>query len=214
MATILFNSFGQNGTLITWAFIVILQFAIGSSILTATSRQIFAFSRDRGFPFSGWLYHVNTRVCAPVRCVWFAAISAGLLGLLSFAGSNAIGAVFSVMVISQYMSYSIPICARHLARDKFKRGPFHLGKWSLPVAIVAVCWMGLMSLIFCFPANPSPGASDMNYAAIVFGGVLILATMYFYVPKYGGMYWFKGPIRTTSDSLGESSDVQLSESDK
>ena len=26
--------------------------------------------------------------------------------------------------------------------------------------------------------------------------VLILSTTYFYCPKYGGKYWFKGPIRT------------------
>ncbi|KAK2462555.1 hypothetical protein APHAL10511_005525 [Amanita phalloides] len=202
MATILFNSFGQKGTLITWAFIVILQFTMGSSILTAASRQIFAFSRDGGLPLSEWLYHVNTHNHAPLRCVWFAAISAGLLGLLSFAGPNAIGAIFSLVVISQYMSYSIPICARHLSSTKFKRGPFHLGMMSLPVAVVALCWMAMMMVVFCFPANPNPSAKDMNYAAVVFGGVLILATAYFYLPRYGGKYWFKGPVGTiASDSL-------------
>ena len=31
------------------------------------------------------------------------------------------------------------------------------------------------------------------------GGVLFLETVYFYCPKYGGRYWFKGPIRTIDD---------------
>ncbi|KAF8694665.1 hypothetical protein AX14_001959 [Amanita brunnescens Koide BX004] len=196
MATILFNSFGQRGTLVVWTFIIVLQFAMGSSVLTATSRQIFAFSRDGGFFFSSWLYNVNRRVHAPVRCVWFAVAVALLLGFLSFAGPNAIGAIFSLVVISQYMSYSIPIMARHLGRDKIARGPFHLGRFSLPIAIVAVSWMTFMIVVFFFPAYPDPGVQNMNYAVVVFGGVLILATLYFYFPKYGGKYWFKGPNRT------------------
>jgi amino acid transporter len=76
---------------------------------------------------SGWLYHVNPRVHAPVRCVWFAASVALLLGLLSFAGPNAIGAIFSLGIIAQYASWSIPILARHLGGQKISRGPFHLG---------------------------------------------------------------------------------------
>ena len=95
--------------------------------LTAGSRQIFAFSRDGGFPLSSWLYHVNRRVYAPIRCVWFAAAAALLLGLLSFAGPGAIDAIFSLSVVGQYASWSIPILARHLGGQKISRGPFHLG---------------------------------------------------------------------------------------
>ncbi len=95
--------------------------------LTATSRQIFAFSRDGGFPLSSWLYHVDHRVYAPVRCVWFAVAVAVLLGLLAFAGPNAIGSIFSLAVVSQYVSFIIPITARHLGGEKISPGPFHLG---------------------------------------------------------------------------------------
>jgi len=129
-------------------------------------------------------------VHAPVRCVWFAAAIALLLGLLSFAGPNAIGAVFSLSVIAQYMAYSIPITARHLGggKKKIPRGPFHLGIFvcyidlshrllatnvnsiqSLPIAVVAVSFMALVSVVFLFPSYPNPGAQNMNYAVVVFG---------------------------------------------
>ncbi|KAF8325369.1 APC amino acid permease [Amanita rubescens] len=196
MATILFNSFGQKGTLVIWAFIIILQFSMGSSIITAASRQIFAFSRDGGFPLSNWLYHVNHRVYSPVRCVWFAAVVALLLGLLAFAGPDAIGAIFLLSVISQYVAYIIPISARHLGGEKISPGPFHLGTFSLPVSVIAVLWMMLIFVVFLFPTIPNPGVQSMNYGVVVFGGILILAIVYFYCPKYGGKYWFKGPIRT------------------
>jgi len=135
MATILFNSFGRRGTLALWAFIVVVQFTMGTSMLTTCSRQIFAFSRDGGLPLSKWLYNVNKRVHAPVYAVWFSVILSFLLGLLSFAGPSAIGAVFSLVVAAQYVAYSIPIAARFIGGRKIQPGPFNLGKLSIPIAV-------------------------------------------------------------------------------
>ena len=35
------------------------------------------------------------------------------------------------------------------------------------------------------------------------GGALLLSIVYFYFPKYGGVYWFKGPIRTSTSVEGD-----------
>ena len=51
-----------------------------------------------------------------------------LLGLLSFAGPSAIGAVFSLVVAGQYVAYSIPIAARFIGGRNIQPGPFNLGK--------------------------------------------------------------------------------------
>ena len=96
--------------------------------MTTCSRQIFAFSRDGGLPLSKWLYNVNKRTHAPVPAVWFSVILSLLLGLLSFAGPSAIGAVFSLVVAGQYVAYSIPIAARFIGGRKIELGPFNLGK--------------------------------------------------------------------------------------
>jgi len=73
-----------------------------------------------------------------------------------------------------------------------------------------------MTIIIMFPENPNPGVGDMNYTCVVqgasrcfsfffawpgcnmIGGVLALATIYYFLPKYGGMHWFKGPVVTVS----------------
>ena len=96
--------------------------------LTTCSRQIFAFSRDGGLPLSKWLYNVNKKTHAPVHAVWFSVIISLLLGLLSFAGPSAIGAVFSLVVAGQYVAYSIPIAARFIGGRNIQPGPFNLGK--------------------------------------------------------------------------------------
>lgn len=88
---------------------------------------MFAFSRDGALPFSGVLYHISERTRTPVRCVWAAAFVAALLGLIAFAGTIAISAVFTVGVVGQYVADSIPIAARWLGGKKLERGPFHLG---------------------------------------------------------------------------------------
>ncbi|OCB87964.1 amino acid transporter [Sanghuangporus baumii] len=199
MATIFFNSFGQKGTLAIWAFVVIVQFFMGTSMLLASSRQVFAFSRDGALPFSRYLYRMNSYTRTPVNTVWFSAICAVLLGLLVFAGDQAINAVFSISVTASYIAYAVPIVARFAFNNEFKPGPFNLGWFSLPCAIISVLWMAFMFVVFMFPENPLSwvtAAEDMNYSIVVLGGIMLFSVIYYYFPKYGGVYWFKGPVRT------------------
>ncbi|OBZ67516.1 putative amino-acid permease PB24D3.02c [Grifola frondosa] len=194
MLTILFNSFGKHGTIALWSFVIVTQFIIGISFVTASSRQIWAFSRDGALPFSKLLYRVNTFTGTPVNAVWFSAACSLLLGLLAFAGPAAVGAVFTLGVVAQYLSYIIPISARFLGGQKFNPGPFSLGVASRPVAIVAVSWMTFMGVVLLFPSTPQVAQTDMNYTVVVLGGVLCLATAYYYLPVYGGSCWFQGPV--------------------
>ncbi|PPQ75687.1 hypothetical protein CVT26_001521, partial [Gymnopilus dilepis] len=198
MATILFNSFGQKGTLAVWSGIIVVQYALGTSIASSLFFLCSGSSdkADGALPLSKWLYKIDDRTHAPTRCVWFTVTVAGLLGLLSFAGSNAIGAVFTLAVVCQYIVYCIPISARFLGGQEVKPGPFRLGKLSLPIAIIAVTFMTFFIVVFLFPADPNPGAGNMNYTVVVLGGALVLSIIYYFFPKYGGRHWFTGPVRT------------------
>lgn len=153
MAAILFSRFGQRGTLALWSFVVIGQYTIGFNAVIVTSRQVFAFSRDRVLPFSGVLSRVNKYTHTPINAVWFAVMIAALLGLLSFAGSQAISAIFSLSVNAFYIAYTIPIASRWLGDNNFRPGPFHLGPFSLPISVIAVILMTCMNIVFLFPAT-------------------------------------------------------------
>ena len=63
-------------------------------------------------------------------------------------------------------------------------------------AFISVSWMMSMSIVFFFPMRKHTNAQGMNYTAVVLGGVLILSLVWFYIPVYGGVHWFKGPVRT------------------
>ena len=51
-------------------------------------------------------------------------------------------------------------------------------------------------VIFAFPSAPGPDAQEMNYMPVVYGAWIGFCLLYYYMPVYGGVYWFKGP-RTT-----------------
>lgn len=43
----------------------------------------------------------------------------------------------------------------------------------------------------------------MNYTVVVVGGTLMLSLGYYFLPKYGGVYWFEGPVETIRDRAGK-----------
>ncbi|KAJ7849614.1 APC amino acid permease [Mycena leptocephala] len=194
MSAILFNSFGKKGALAIWSLVVVVQFMMGTSILTSSSRQTWAFSRDGALPFSPFFHQINKTTRTPVNSVWLGAVGALLLGLLAFAGPTAINAVFSLGVACQYVIFSIPISARFLGGKKFKPGPFHLG-------IFSSCGHhcrgldGLMIIVMMFPSSLVVDSASMNYSCVVLGGTLSFAVGYYYIPKVGGKYWFEGPVK-------------------
>ena len=67
---------------------------MGSSILTAISRQIWAFSRDNGLPFSFWIKRVNKNLSTPINAVIFGGICSVIMGLLVLIGTVAANALF------------------------------------------------------------------------------------------------------------------------
>lgn len=210
MAAILFSSLGQKGTLAVWSVVVAVQFFMGTSSLLASSRQTFAFARDGGLPFSRYLYRVNRRTQTPVNCAWFSAFIALLLGLLAFAGSTAISAIFSLGVVGLYIAYIIPIISRFAGGTEWRPGPFNMGRLGLPVAAIAVAWMIFSIVILIFPSSPDPSGPDMNYTIVVLGAWISLCLIYYYFPVYGGVYWFHGPIANVSSAEDGQEDTKSS----
>ncbi|KAG2135208.1 amino acid/polyamine transporter I [Suillus bovinus] len=214
MAQILYNSLGQKKTLALWCFIILAEYIVASNSLLVGSRQSFAFARDGALPFSRYLYRINHYTGTPVNTVWFDAICALAIGLLSFLSTEAINAIFTISVTASYIAYITPITTRFAFKNDFKPGPFHLGKLSLPVAVIAVVWMVFVILVFFFPATPQTTVQQMNYTVVVLGGFMFLAISWYYCPVYGGVHWFDGPISNFTSVIGGESRDESSTSEK
>ena len=76
--------------------------------------------------------------------------------------------------------------------DRFVRGPFHLGKFSYPIAIIAVLWIAFISIVFCLPELNPVNSKTLNYAPVAVGIVLFYALGFWAV---SARKWFAGPVK-------------------
>lgn len=150
---ILLDIFGEDGAIVLFTLVIICVWHCGLFSMTSNSRMMYAFARDRGI--SPWFAHVDERFQSPVRTIWLAAFLAFCLGLPSLGSSVAFSAATSIATIGLYLSYAMPILEGLIWPAHFHKGPFNLGKFSKPVALVAVLWVLFITIVFCLPElNP------------------------------------------------------------
>jgi amino acid transporter len=163
----------QNTALAILAITIICGFFMGQGCMVAASRVTFAYARDDCLPASFWIKKINKHTYTPVNAVWFNTSIGCLLLLLIFGGTVAIGAIFSVGAIAAYIAFTIPIFIRvFFVGDRFRRGPWHLGKFSKPIGMMACSFILVMMPILCFPSvrGNNLTAELMNWTAVVYGG--------------------------------------------
>ena len=123
MGSLCLQVLGQKAGLAMFALNIIAQFFVGQGCTVASSRVVYAYSRDGALPGSRWWKKVNKHTNTPVNAVWFVLTVGALLGLLMFASPVAIGAVFSIGAIAQYMAFIFPVALKlFVVGDKFKPG--------------------------------------------------------------------------------------------
>jgi amino acid transporter len=129
----------------------------GVSAMTSASRMVFAFSRDGGLPGHSLWAKISPKYRTPANAIW------GLFGfaLLLALSVKAYSAVLSIAVIALYLSYGLPIAARVYVRlsgsKKDEVGPWNLGAFSTPAAVVAVLWIAFITVVFVLPPNDQAG---------------------------------------------------------
>ncbi|KAK0335371.1 polyamine transporter tpo5 [Friedmanniomyces endolithicus] len=187
---ILLDIFSEDGAIVLFTLVIICVWHCGLFSMTSNSRMMFAFSRDHGIP--RWFHYVDARFHAPVRTIWLAAALAFILALPSLGSSVAFAAATSIATIALYVSYGLPILIGLIWHKNFKKGPFNLGVFSRPVALVACLWIGFISIIFCLPNVDPVTSQTLNYTPVAVGivGLWTFGSWYLFARKY-----FTGPIR-------------------
>jgi amino acid transporter len=143
----------QRITLAILALTIIAGFAMGQGCMIAASRVTFAYARDGCFPLSKYWARVHPWAQTPVNAVWFNCIIGILLVLLIFAGDVAIGALFSIGAIAAFVAFTLPIFIRvFFVGNRFRPGPWNLGKFSIPIGMIASGFVILMVPILCLPS--------------------------------------------------------------
>jgi amino acid transporter len=181
-----------------WVVTIAMWFC-GLSCITSTSRMIFAFARDGGMPASQIWSRVSRKYRTPAAGVWLSTILSfllpcGVIALVSvskqvsqkpFEFSQLYPAVTGISTIGLYLSYGIPVFLKLLAIRRGlwtsrANGPWSLGSWSVPVNLIALIWIGFITVLFVLPPNELTGW--------IFGGTFAALLLFFFI-------WVKGRFR-------------------
>jgi amino acid transporter len=160
--------------------IVVANYICALAGLTSTSRMIFAFARDGGLPASSVWRHVSPGFRTPVAAIWLGAV----LSVAATLYSPAFAALAAGCALFLYISYAMPIAAGLFTEGKSwtEFGPFRLGIWSKPFAVVTV----LGVLVLMYAGIQPPFDILINYAI---GLVVLLVILWFGIERRR----FKGP---------------------
>lgn len=171
---------------------IVCGFSMGQGCMVAASRVTYAYARDDCFPLSRIWKRVNKYTQTPVNAVWFNTVIGICLTLLVFGGLVAISAIFSIAAIAAFVAFTIPITIRtFFVGNRFRHGPWHLGKFSPIIGTLATCFTALMIPILCLPSvtghNLTP--SLMNWTCLVWGAPMLSVMIWWVVDAHK---WFKG----------------------
>ena len=150
--------------------IVLANFLCALAGLTSISRMIYAFARDGGLPMSSTLASVNPTYRTPVAAIWTGAV----LSVAATLYSPAFAALAAGCALFLYVSYAMPIAAGVMAEGKTwtEFGPFRLGVWSKPFALISMAGV----LVLMYAGIQPPFDILINYAV---GTIVVLLVLWF-----------------------------------
>ena len=201
---------------VTWVKVVLIiscvgQFFCGMSCITAASRMLFAFSRDRAVPGHDFWTRLDKNR-NPSHAAAGVAAGAVILTLPAlYAPKGAPGvpiafyAVTSVTVIGLFAAFAIPIYLRWRIGEHFVQGPWNLGKhwkWMAPIAVLEII---IISVYFIMPTTPAgmPGNKAFAWTSINYTPVALLivvgGAMLWWV--LSAHKWFTGPVVNVATPL-------------
>jgi amino acid transporter len=157
--TILETALGARAGALFSALVAMAMWFCGLSAVTWSSRVVYAFSRDNGMPGSKMWKRVSKKHLTPAPAIWLCVAVAFVAAV--YAGAYSV--VTSISVIGLYFSYTIPVFLALRAKrandgaNHAQRGPWHLGRYSSAINVVAIVWVAFISVILSFPDNGRAG---------------------------------------------------------
>ena len=183
------DGFRSEGLLIVALIIYSVLFSTSCIGTIATgSRLIWSFAKQGGLPFGQWFGYVSKSQQIPTNAVYFTAVMSCLLSLLIFGPSTVLNGVFGAGSICFFFSYGIPIWLLMFGgRKKLPRKRYcNLGKFGLPINILAVTWQFLSVVFLSFPLSRPVTPTNMNWASVcaVVGLVMFVVNWFCYAKHH------------------------------
>jgi urea carboxylase system permease len=166
---------GGVGTVILIA-VVIAVIVCDLAVHAAAIRLAFAMARDNNLPAGSKLCTISPRFGTPVVSSVAIGVIAIVLLLVTFSPQiyTVVTSIAIIMIYAAYLLVTVPMLVQRV-RGTWQPRPdgFSLGRWGLPVNILAVLWGGAMTVNLAWPRNEVYNASEPFHWYLQWGGVLL-----------------------------------------
>ncbi|KAI7509426.1 amino acid transporter-like protein [Hortaea werneckii] len=192
---IFFNATGSRAAAsVMVAIVITLLISCCFSEVATASRQLWSFARDKGLPASSWLEKVQPGWNIPLRAVVVSFVVVLLLSLINIGSTTALRSISSLGAVAILGSYLVTIGTliwRRLFGAPLSARAWSLGRYGLAVNVIAFCFVLPLFVFAFFPLTKEVDRETLNYASVMFVGVLFIALVYYVVR---GRNLYVGPV--------------------
>jgi urea carboxylase system permease len=187
LSYVLTSALGSGLGKVLLADVAIAVFVATLTVQTSASRMLFSMARDGRLPFAARLARVSPRTGTPSAPALTVGVLAGVLLLLNFASPDAFLAIGTTCIVMLYVAYAMvtgPMLYRRLrggwqaggsardAHDENGRPLFSLGRWGIPVNLLALVYGLAMTVNLAWPRaavyDPAGGHWYLRWFTVLF----------------------------------------------
>lgn len=205
------------GTTMGKVFLVAVVIAItvcALAVHTAAIRMMFAMARDNALPAGALLARVHPRYRTPVVPAVLIGVVAALILVVNVGNPQIFTVITSIAIIMIYIAYLLVTGPMLLARlrgewpgpEARRGGYFSLGRFGLPVNILAVVWGAAMALNLAWPRRDIYNATEPYHWYLQWGAFLFIGVI-----AAVGLVWYavrgRHHVGTLPEHLAEALDI-------
>lgn len=182
--------------------LVVIAIAFISCVLASqggATRYLYAYGRDNMLPGSAALRRLSPRFRTPPISVIAPAVTAAIIACLP---ASTVARVVSFTVIGSYAAFQTAVVGALIARHRGWRpgGSFTLGRWGLPVNLVALLY-GVSAMVVLSIKTPALGSGFINRWMVPLTLALVAAVGLAYL-------WLGRPVERALATTG-TTDLEL-----
>ncbi|KAL2071013.1 hypothetical protein VTL71DRAFT_14039 [Oculimacula yallundae] len=180
---LMLNAFKSDAMAIVGMVLIIVSISIsGCSALISWSRLYWSFSRYGILPMSKTMSKLSSRDALPVNAMlWctFLACCLGAISIGSYTAMNAfLGAATLCVITSLVTAFTLTLF--HGRKNFNPNRAFKLGGWwGDAIFGISALWSAFAAIMLAFPLYLPVTLVYMNWACVVFGGVIVLSGLYY-----------------------------------
>jgi len=188
------------GNVFLWAVVIAITVCC-LAIHTASVRLTFAMARDNNLPFGTALSRVSDQSRTPIVPSIVVGILAIAILVVNIRQPQIFTVVTSIAIIMIYIAYllvTVPLLMKRLRGEwplvgEGASGYFSLGRWGLPVNILAVSYGALMAFNLAWPRKEIYNFAEPHHWYLQYGAYLFIGVL---TALGGAYYWFVQRHRT------------------